>query len=68
MNIGNHRLGCGGYLAKLPEWEKEEAERAEKGIPDPLAQYSPRTKNFIKARYKYDPVTNQYTTDDEKLK
>ena len=68
LNIGNHKLGNGGYRAKVPLWEKEDAERAEKGIPDPLAQYSPRTKNFIKARYTYDPVTNEYTTDDDKVK
>ena len=60
LNVGNHRLGCGGYVSIQEKWDKEEAECEEHGITDPLAQYSPRTKNFIKARYTYDPVTSEY--------
>ncbi|KAM3336288.1 hypothetical protein ACQJBY_030338 [Aegilops geniculata] len=33
LNIGVHKLGPGGYRAAEPIWDKEDAKRAEQGLP-----------------------------------
>ena len=47
-----------------PAWDKEDAERAEQGLPPRFEKYSDKqTRNFLRARYKEDPVTKELTTD-----
>ena len=64
MNIGFHQLGPDGYRVAEPIWDKEDAERAEQGLP-PLFEkyYDKQTRNYVRARYKEDPVTKELTTD-----
>ena len=33
LNLGEHKLGPGGYRVAEPIWDKEDAERAEQGLP-----------------------------------
>ena len=65
LNIGVHQLGSGGYRVTEPVWDKEDAERAEQGLPPRFKKYSSdkQTRNFLRARYKEDPVTKELTTD-----
>ena len=47
-----------------PIWDKEDAERAEQGLPPRFEKYSDKqTRKFLRARYKEDPVTKELTTD-----
>ena len=47
-----------------PIWDKEDAERAEQGLPPHFEKYRDKqTRNFLRARYKQDPVTKELTTD-----
>ena len=47
-----------------PVWDKEDAERAEQGLLPRFEKYSDKqTRNFLRARYKEDPVTKELTTD-----
>ena len=47
-----------------PIWDKEDAERVEQGLPPCFEKYSDKqTRNFLRARYKEDPVTKELTTD-----
>ena len=48
-----------------PIWDKEDAERAEQGLPPRFEKYNgdTQTRNFVRARYKKDPKTKDLTTD-----
>lgn len=64
LNLGVHKLGPGGYRVAEPKWDKEDAERAEQGLPPLFVKYPEKqTRNYIRARYKVDPVTKELTTD-----
>ena len=64
LNIGVHQLGPGGYRVAEPIWDKEDTEHAEQGLPPRFEKYSDKqTRNFLRARYKEDPVTKELTTD-----
>ena len=64
LNIGEHTLGPGGYRVVEPIWDKEEADRAEQGLPPLFDKYGDKqTRNFVRARYKKDPKTKELTTD-----
>ena len=64
LNIGVHQLSPGGYRVVEPVWDKEDAERAEQGLPPRFEKYSDKqTRNFLRAWYKEDPVTKELTTD-----
>ena len=54
LNLGEHTLGPGGYRVAEPIWDKEDAERAEQGLPPRFEKYSgnKQTKNYVRARYK----------------
>ena len=56
LNLGVHKLGPGGYRVAEPKWDKEDAERAEQGLPPLFDKYGDKqTRNFVRARYKKDP-------------
>ena len=64
LNLGVHQLGPGGYRVAEPIWDKEDAERAEQGLPPLFEKYHEKqTKNNVRARYKVDLVTKELTTD-----
>ena len=65
LNLGEHKLGPGGYRVAEPIWDKEDAERAEQGLPPRFEKYSgnKQTRNYVRARYKEDPKTKELTTD-----
>ena len=64
LNLGVHQLGPGGYRVAEPVWNKEDAERAEQGLPPRFEKYRDKqTRNFVRARYKEDPVTKELTMD-----
>ena len=64
LNLGEHKLGPGGYRVAEPVWDKEDAERAEQGLPPLFDKYGDKqTRNFVRARYKKDPKTKELTTD-----
>ena len=62
--VEQHKLGPDGYRVAEPIWDKEDAEHAEQGLPPRFEEYSDKqTRNFLRARYKEDPVTKELTTD-----
>ena len=64
LNLGVHQLGPDGYRVAEPIWDKDDAERAEQGLPSRFEKYRDKqTRNFLRARYKEDPVTKDLTTD-----
>ena len=65
LNIGEHTLGPDGYRVAEPIWDKEDTERAEQGLPPRFEKYSGnnQTRNYVRARYKEDPITKELTTD-----
>ena len=64
LNLGEHTLGPGGYRVAEPIWDKEEADRAEQGLPPLFEKYRDKqTRNYVRARYKEDPITKELTTD-----
>ena len=64
LNLGHHTLGPGGYRVVEPIWDKEDAERAEEGLPPLFDKYRDKqTRNYVRAWYKVDPVTKELTTD-----
>ena len=64
LNLGVHQLGPVGYRVAEPIWDKEEADRAEQGLPPLFDKYGDKqTRNFVRARYKKDPKTKELTTD-----
>src|SRR3954470_18084295 len=50
--IGNHHLGAGGYRSSKPKWDKEDAEYAAAGQPNPYEKYKgdQQTEFFVRAR------------------
>ena len=63
-NTPPHRLGSRGYEGKRHVWAKEDAERESYRIPDPLAEFTePQERDWIRARYKWDPVNKIFYTD-----
>ena len=65
LNLGEHTLGPGGYRVAEPIWDKEDADRAEQGLPPRFEKYSgnKQTRNYVRAQYKEDPITKELTTD-----
>ena len=65
LNLGVHQLDPGGYRVAEPIWDKEDAERTEQGLPLRFEKYSgnKQTRNYVRARYKEDPITKELTTD-----
>ena len=65
LNLGVHQLGPGSYRVAEPIWDKEDAERAVQGLPPRFEKYSSdkQTRNYVRARYKEDPITKEVTTD-----
>ena len=64
LNLEVHQLGPGGYRVAKPICDKEDAERAVQGLPPRFEKYRDKqTRNFLRARYKEDPVTKELTTD-----
>ena len=64
VELREHKLGPGGYRVAEPIWDKEDAERAEQGLPPRFEKYRDKqTRNFVRARYKKDPKTKELTTD-----
>ena len=64
LNIGVHQLGPDSYRVAEPIWDMEDAERAEQGLPPLFDKYHDKqTRNYVRARYKIDPVTKELTTD-----
>jgi hypothetical protein len=45
-----HRLGSGGYAAKMAKWRKEEEERRVTGLPTIFEGMDERSTNWILAR------------------
>src|SRR3954464_1031875 len=71
--IGNHLLGAGGYRSSKPKWDKEDAEYAAAGQPNPYEKYKgdQQTEFFVRAwSYKeketsnivIDPKVQEFTT------
>ena len=47
-----------------PIWDKEDAERAEQGLPPLFDKYRDKqTRNYVRAQYKKDPKTKEITMD-----
>ena len=64
LNLGEHKLGPGGYRVAEPIWDKEDAERVEQGLSPRFKKYRDKqTRNYVRARYKKDPKTKELTTD-----
>ena len=64
LNLGEHKLAPGGYTVAEPIRDKEDAERAEQGLPPRFEKYREKqTRNYVRAWYKEDPVTKELTTD-----
>ena len=51
LNLGEHKLGPSGYRVAEPIWDKEDAERAEQGLPPRFEKYSgnKQTRNYVRA-------------------
>ena len=64
VNLGEHKLGLGGYRVAEPIWDKDDMEHAEQGLPPRFEKYRDKqTRNYVGARYKIDPVTKEHTMD-----
>src|SRR3954464_1762045 len=63
--IGNHRLRAGGYRSSKPKWDKEDAEYAAAGQPNPYEKHKggPQTEFFVRARSYKDKETSNIVTD-----
>ena len=64
LNLRVHQLGPGGYRVAEPIWDKEDTERAEQGLLPRFEKYCDKqTRNYVRVRYKEDPITKEITTD-----
>ena len=64
LNLGVHKLGPGGYRVAERILDKEDAERAEQGLLPRFEKYCDKqTRNYVRVRYKEDPITKEITTD-----
>src|SRR3954470_22682072 len=63
--IGNHHLGAGGYRSSKPKWDKEDAEYAVVGQPNPYEKYKGdlQTQFFVRARSYKDKETSNIVID-----
>ena len=69
LNIGNHKLGSGGYRGKQPIWDKEDAELERLVIENMWLKITdPQLRNFVRARYHWDPEAMEFVTDDPDVK
>ena len=51
QNIGNHRLGSGGYRGIQPTWDKEDEEVARMGKENPWHKFTDeQVRNFVRSR------------------
>jgi hypothetical protein len=63
-NVGNHRLGSGGYFTALPKWKKENEEHKARGEPSLYDNYpTKQAKNSLRDRFVVDKVTKELTTN-----
>jgi hypothetical protein len=63
-NTPPHRLRSHGYEGKRHVWAKEDAKHEKHGIPNPLAESTmPQERDFIRGRFKRDPVKKNFYTD-----
>ncbi|KAM3196815.1 hypothetical protein ACQJBY_072489 [Aegilops geniculata] len=68
-NIGHHTLGSRGYPGKKPKWDKQDAEFAAAGIPNPFKEFeNPRENDYIRGRCKYDEATKTWVLDEKTAK
>ena len=68
-NIGNHRLGSGGYRGKQPIWDKEDAEIARLGKENPWHKITDeQVRNFVRSRYYLNKATGEFVTDDDDVR
>ena len=65
LNLGEQKLGPGGYRVAELIWDKEDAEHAEQGLSPRFEKYNgnKQTRNYVRAQYKEDPITKELTTD-----
>ena len=62
-NIGSHNLRSRGYGRKRSKCDKEDAEAASLGIPDPLVDFTvPQERDVLRAGHHWDPVKKVYET------
>ena len=68
-NLGNHRLGSGGYKSKQPTWDKEDAEIRKRGLDNPWDKFTDeQTRNFVRSRYYLNWETGEFVTDHDDVK
>ena len=64
LNLGNHKLGSGGYAGKKPIWDKEDAEIARLGLENIWHKITDeQVRNFVRSRYYLKPGTGEFVTD-----
>ena len=69
LNIGNHRLGNGGYRGKQPVWEKEDAIVAKMGKENMWNKFTDeQVRNFVRSRYYLNEATGEFVTDDDDVR
>jgi len=69
LNIGNHRLGSGGYRGKQPVWDKEDAIVAKLGKENPWHKITDeQVRNFVRSRYYLNEATGEFVTDDDDVR
>ena len=69
QNIGNHRLGSGGYRGKQPIWDKEDAEIACLGKENPWHKITDEhVRNFVRSRYYLNKAMGEFVTDDDDVR
>ena len=69
LNLGNHRLGSGGYRGKQPIWDKEDAEVERLGKENPWHKIADeQVRNFVRSRYYLVKDTGEFVTDDDDVK
>jgi len=69
LNLGNHRLGSGGYRGKQPVWDKEDAEVAKMGKENPWHKITDeQVRNFVRSRYYLKEGTGEFVTDDASVR
>ena len=69
LNLGNHKLGSGGYAGKKPIWDKDYAEIARLGIENIWHKImDEQVRNFVRSRYYLKPGTGEFVTDYQEVK
>ena len=69
LNIGNHRLGSGGYRAARKKWAAEDKAAVDRGEAPPFADITePQAHSFVRARCEMAKGSSMYSdTKDEKV-